>query len=300
MRILYIANHKAGGNRDESAIAYAFKMLGHKVIKVAEEFFKFPKTKQLDYDSYDFCLFHHWGNHDDLSTIPIPKAFWYFDLVDHNDPTLKTRTDYRKLWMKNTTDLVDVGFCTDGDWVNRDPSGKLVRLTQGCDERVLGVTPKHSGSQLLMMTASRMGTVKRRQEFIQQLLRKYHGRFLLSTKGLYREELKAKIAQAALMIAPIAPVSDNYWSNRVYNTCGMGGCLLHPYSEGLTKEYQNGEEIFFYEDFEQFQNLITELLADFPYRNRVAHAANLRTKANHTYRHRCETLINIMKERTGI
>lgn len=87
--------------------------------------------------------------------------------------------------------------------------------------------------------------------------------------------------------------SPHYWSNRIYETLGRGGFLIHPMIEGLDKEYQPYEHFvpFKYGDTKSLHEKIDYYLAHPEERKRIADAAFEHTKKHHTVRHRCEELL---------
>ena len=144
MKILYVAKHDCGDNQDEQAIAYALAQLGHDVVKIHEK--PRHRTHNLLTERGDFLLFHKCEDMTILKN-PTPKAFWYFDLVDSEDPTLKPRATSRVQWMRQFMPHCLVGFCTDGDWVEKCKQtypNKLYHLMQGADERMVGFGDRKS------------------------------------------------------------------------------------------------------------------------------------------------------------
>lgn len=292
MKILYVAKHNSGGADDEGAVSHALIVLGHTVHKVSEKIGDTACRVKAD-----LCLFHHWPDVDSIRKISIPKAFWNFDLVEWpDDPTLDRRSDARRRWMMDVMPLVDIGFCTDGDWTAKFPD-KLVWLTQGADERVVGRgTPRLPTIPILFTGISRGGGV-RRESFVNELMDRYRERFVNVQRGCYRRNLADLIASASVVVAPDSPVTDRYWSNRVYNTLGFGALLIHPYSAGLRGHY-GLDEVYMYEDRQELHRFIDWAIAN---KSGVCEEFRIRsletTKARHLYRHRCEVLINIVKER---
>lgn len=57
---------------------------------------------------------------------------------------------------------------------------------------------------------------------------------------------------------------SKYWSDRVYETLGRGGFLIHPYIQGLDEEFQNRNHLVYYNygDFQQLKQLIDYYLND--------------------------------------
>lgn len=88
-----------------------------------------------------------------------------------------------------------------------------------------------------------------------------------------------------------------YWSDRVYETIGRGGFIIHPYIKGMEEEFQDGHNIVFYEfnNWKQLQEKIdyylnpdnayersqillngyTKVLQDCTYDNRLTQALDI-------------------------
>lgn len=294
LTIGYVANHEAGGADDEGAITHALQSLGHCVQRVRQR-----KGYTIKKIHTDFVLFHHWHDYAAIEKLERPKVAWTFDLVQYPDPMLARRNEERVAWMRRLAGVADLVFSTDGDWVAQDQTGKLVWLPQGADERVVGRGMADEGAPLLFTGISRGGG-QGRVEFVLQMQERYGDQFRHIQKGVYREQLRDLIAGTDIVLAPSAPVTHAYWSNRVYNVLGFGGFLLHPYSERLSHHYKDGTEIMYYRDAEHLHRLIREYRDDHTGRQRIATAGLERTQRQHLYRHRCERLVAVVKERLGL
>jgi len=307
MRILYIAKHGSGGNDDEGSIAFALGKLGHEVVKVQEFGDRLPleDLKRMDQE-FSFCLFHKWSNFDFIKRLKCPKAFWYFDLVDWpQDPTLSSRCEARKRWMAEVTPLVDLGFCTDGDWVERDQSGKLLVLRQGADERVVGFGEPWKGYTPIdvLFIGGIKGCGVQRESFVRELQARYGHRFTHFSSGVYGRALANAVATSKVVVCPDSPVTDRYWSNRVYVMGGFGACLLHPYCSYLSSNYSSClPGVYFYRDREDMYRQLDLLLSEEGINDRkpASEIVLEQVKQNHLYRHRCEELVRVVKERLKI
>lgn len=84
-----------------------------------------------------------------------------------------------------------------------------------------------------------------------------------------------------------------YFSDRVFETTGRGGFIIHPYIRGLEDYFVNNKEIVFYKfgDFEQLKQLIDYYLTHDEEREAIRKAGFERTKKDHTYKNRWETII---------
>jgi hypothetical protein len=118
--------------------------------------------------------------------------------------------------------------------------------------------------------------------------------------GVYRRELADLIASSDIVVAPDAPVTDRYCSNRIFNVLGFGGFLLHPYCEFLASMYEDRKEVVFYRSREELHGLIQEYRRAGDERRRIAEAGLARTAKDHTYLHRVATMMGVIKERLGL
>lgn len=295
MKILYVANHGCGGNDDEGAIQYALGTLGHDVIVLNESNWGTERYVEAS-EGVDLCLFHKWSNMDALRIMRCPKAFWYFDLVDSGDPTLRGRDLGRKTWMDYALPLVDFGFCTDGDWVasdrnQRGENSKLHWLPQGADERIVGRDRPGSLLTPILFTGIGQRGGAKRESWLAEMNQKWPRQFKHITRGVYREQLRKEIAGSAIVVAPDGPVTDRYWSNRIYNALGFGAFLIHPYCEGLRFQYRDRVEVVYYRDREELHDCIKLYLELDKSRREIATAGLILTEQEHLYRHRLEVLI---------
>lgn len=88
----------------------------------------------------------------------------------------------------------------------------------------------------------------------------------------------------------------DYWSDRVYETLGRGGFLIHPYIRGLERQFEDGKHLRFYDfgDFDQLRNLIDYYLDRDTEREEIRRAGHEHVKANHTYRHRWQQILEVL------
>lgn len=296
LRVLYIGKHNSGGNDDEGAITFALEQLGHKVTVVREQ-----DEKSIDSGyAADFLLANHFQHPELLERYNCPKVFWCFDRIHLPDEVLANRTAWRMQWINRLTSVCDLGFMTDGDWVKQDQTGRLVWLLQGADERVVGFgDPKIQGNQPPLLFAGARGHGTFREEQFDELI-KFYGpklRLVEGNRRLYRRDLANCIASAQITLAPLQPVTDHYWSNRVYMACGFGAFLMHPFSENLSAHYQDGEEIIFYDSNDNLKKLVDRYLPLAGERARVSLNALQKTKDRHLYRRRVASLVKTVQER---
>lgn len=91
------------------------------------------------------------------------------------------------------------------------------------------------------------------------------------------------------------PGHTYYWSDRVYETLGRGGFLIHPYIKGLEEEFIDGQHLVFYEygNFEELKAKIDWFLAHPFERETIRQAGHLQVKNNCTYDERLSKMMSI-------
>lgn len=293
MKIVYVAKHSNGGTDDEGAIAHALKALGHQVVRVHETDASANPNKTQIPDG-DLLLFHKWAAVDCIKRFNGKKVFWYFDLVDYPDLEIQRRNHARMQWMDTITPLVNIGFCTDGDWV-RKVGAPLKILRQGADERFLDsvtVPTHHNRFNLeILMTGIRYGGGKGRASFVDFMEAAYPKSFRCINRGVYQLALLDAISASRFVVCPDHPITDWYWSNRVYNACGFGGMVLHPYASELCNDYTDKKHLAYYHNRTELIELVRYYTSHPEEALAIRAKAHAITKANHTYRARCIKLL---------
>lgn len=84
-----------------------------------------------------------------------------------------------------------------------------------------------------------------------------------------------------------------YWSDRVYETLGRGGFLIHPWIDGMELEFVDGEHLVFYEfgDFAGLKERVDYYLQAHEERERIRAAGHEFVKQNCTYMHRMAAIL---------
>lgn len=124
--------------------------------------------------------------------------------------------------------------------------------------------------------------------------RHYGGGGLPTVRGAELNQVYANARVAvgdSLILDP--DYRGKYWSDRIPETLGRGGMLLHPRVYGLDEYFTDGEHLVTYEhgDFGQLKELIDMLLADDAERERIRRAGHEHAKATCAYTARWETIL---------
>lgn len=93
-----------------------------------------------------------------------------------------------------------------------------------------------------------------------------------------------------------------YWSDRIPETLGRGGFLIHPEVEGLEEWYRDGDHLVTYPvgDFDAMLALVDEYLDDAEMRQAIGHEGQAIVLGRDTYRHRMASVIETLGAEFGI
>lgn len=136
-----------------------------------------------------------------------------------------------------------------------------------------------------------------RTKLIEWLRKEYAGKFKWFGKAdsdeIRGHELNKLYASSKIIIGE-SVYSPHYWSNRIYETIGRGGFIIHPAVPGLDQEYKPYEHYipYYHNDFEALKEIINHFLSRPDERRKIATAGFEYTKQNYTLHHRCKTLLN--------
>lgn len=145
-----------------------------------------------------------------------------------------------------------------------------------------------------------------RKAMLDTLTRRFGRRFVAYPRrgGLRGAELtdlygNAKVVVGDSCLAPADNPPARYWSDRIPETVGRGGLLVHPHVEGLEEHYTPGEHLatFPLGDHEAMVATVQRYLADDPERTRMRKAGREHVLAQHTYEVRVGQLVALCAER---
>jgi hypothetical protein len=108
-------------------------------------------------------------------------------------------------------------------------------------------------------------------------------------------DLNKLYASTKVVVGDSQP-SKRYWSNRIYETLGRGGFLLHPYVEGLEEEFEIGKDLvcYPYGDFGKLHELIDYYLEHEDEREAIRKHGHETVKNKYTYKNRCEQFLKMI------
>lgn len=117
-------------------------------------------------------------------------------------------------------------------------------------------------------------------------------------EGTFRnDQLNELYASAKIVVGDsLNPgfAKSGYWSDRIYETTGRGGFIIHPFINGLETQFENGKEVCFYQhgNLNDLKEKIDYYLVNDQEREDIRINGFNRTLKNHTYRNRMRVLLN--------
>lgn len=300
-KIIYIGDFRESYST-ERYIAEALKELGYEVMCKQEELFlvrnlddimidierfdpilvMFSKGKPIG-DAFKFI--------EELKKRKIPTCSWLFDLYFD----LPVDRAYR-LRIKDAPFNCDVIYTTDGghhpQFAELGITSKTLR--QGIYEPEAILYERELVNDVIFVGGNVYKTRTNMLDGLQMRYGKGFKRFGSSPANIVRGlPLNELYASTKIVVGDSQP-SDNYWSNRLYETLGRGGFLLHPHTKGIEQEFEDGVHLVLYE-----RDNLADLYAKIDYylthdeeREKIRRAGFEHVKKNYTYKQRC---IELMK-----
>jgi len=292
MRIYYIGNF----DNEFSTEQYIFEALleqGYDVKAVQEDLF----TSKEHYDmaqGYDLLLLAKGRLKDGLPGLVRllqefkgKKAFWLFDKMFDFRPE-------RAEWMTTVIPLVDIYFVTDGSarhWYDRfNVPYKILR--QGVLKGYYG-QPKRLYQDFQVAFIGSLYT-EERKKMLDELGQEFKV-LVMGTHDMYqvRGQKLADICASVPVIVADSLGFDYYWSNRIYETLGAGGFLIHPNIKGLDEEFIDGQHYTGYKlgDWVDLKEKVSLALQNTVARQFQAVAGQKLVLDRYTYGHRVRTMM---------
>lgn len=310
MRILFLGNFEAEFS-SENYYLKTFRKLGHEVICFQE-----GKTDGVnihitkDVDMFFWVHTHGWKTPNIGITLDCCRKLNTPSVAYHLD--LYMGIPREKMLFNDPYFQVDHFFTVDklmADWLNANTRCQGHFLPAGVfeDECFLGTANKEKYPHDIVFTGSTNYHPEwpYRGQLIRWLKETYGSRFghygpggLPTVRG---PELNNLYASAKVVVGDTLCKGFDYpWytSDRLFEVCGRGGCLIYPTIKGISYFYDFGTEIHTYQ-FENFGDLrrIIEYCLDYPQVVTDTRVAALnRTISEHTYTHRMQKIIDTVKQ----
>jgi hypothetical protein len=312
MRIAFLGNFNVPFT-SESHYAATLEKMGHKVIRLQEPMVTTDRVYQvaIECDIFFWVHTHGWdlkGNRTMTEVLRrlerkgIPSVAYHLDLYmglrrwnEYHDH------EYFKVKHFFTVDKLMA------DWLNENTNTIGHYLPAGVFESECYMAlpePRFDFDVVFVGSRRYHPEWQYRPKLIQFLEQTYGKRFAHfgnDGKHVVRgDELNRVYASAKVVVGDTLCIDftyPHYWSDRIYETTGRGGMIVHPFIQGIDTQFEDGKEVVFYQygDMKDLKTKIDQLLKDADYREKIRSAGHERTKRDHTYTNRLQTIIETVK-----
>jgi len=285
MKILYIGKFKKLW--DEEYIAQAFESLGHDVIRLPETHKK-PTDVIAEYKP-DLVLWAKLNINNPMSVVNyckqnnIKTVCWVWDLYWGYAREHQIHT--------NLMFKADYVFTSDGghqnEWESVGIKHKCIR--QGIHEPECYLEPGEKLYDVVFIGSQNQFNAER-LKIINQVKKDFNFKWFgkENEDEIRGPKLNRLFCQSKIIIGD-SVYSPNYWSNRVVETLGRGGFLIHVDVPGIKEEYPY---LVTYEkgNYEDLKQKINHYLQNPNLREEIIKKNHEWVKNNYTCKHKCQEL----------
>jgi len=278
---------------DEEYIARSFEMLGLEVQRISEHLITHQICGLIDGFDPDFVLWTKLSVSEPSKVRDFMKKYktvcWVFDLY----------FDYQREYRLKTHPAftADYVFTTDnGHQKQFEALGINHRcVRQGIWHEQCYLEPINARDEIVFVGSENLHNKDRQRqlEFIQRnypVEFRWYGRF--NTHDVREERLNQLYSSAKIVIGD-SVYSPFYWSNRVVETLGRGGFLIHQEVEGIKEEYPF---LITYKrgDFNNLKDIINHYFLNEQERQSIIKKNLEWVKNNYTSEKKCQEILNFI------
>jgi len=286
MRIAFVGKFRK--MHDEEYIARSFEMLGHTVDRIEQITHPRDVMQYIREHTPDILLYTKWDIPvemlDACKVLHVKTVCWLFDLY----------FDYSREWQVNNKTFFrsQYVFTTDGGhdkrWKEHNINHRCVRqgiYKEECE--MLEPTPRIE----VVFVGSKSPIYPERNETMKRLANdfkfKWFGeRNTDEIRGLHLNRLFS----ASHIVVGDSFYSPHYWSNRVVETLGRGGFLIHRDVPGIKEEYP--DLVTYDGTYEDLKSKIEYYLKNESERVEIIKKNFEHVKNNYTMDKKCQELLN--------
>lgn len=307
MKIVFVGNFRVPFTT-ENDLAWSYEKLGHKVIRMQEDYVTTQEVLQqaMNADMLHYVHTHGWETRGFMTMDEVLRK-----LERRGIPTVSTHLD---TWygLRRASDVANhpfwktqFVFTADGgahEWI-KSLGIPHHYLKAGVIERdcFIGDYKQEYAYDVIFVGSKQYHPEwPYRPQLINWLEKTYGSRFAHfggDGRGVVRgKQLNDLYASAKVVIGDTLCLNfdrQEYWSDRIYETTGRGGFIIHPFIEGLQNDFEIGKEIIVYKygDFDELKAKIDYYLQYDVEREAIQKAGHERTKRDHTYTNRMQQVI---------
>ena len=306
MRIVYLGNFVHAWCT-ENLMARTLGRMGHEVIRIQENEAYWEEVVK-EANKSDLFL---WGMTYDLfksdaakmmAGIKVKTAAFHLDVFIGVDRELLVK--------KHPFFKVDYFFSTDGDPKTlakfKEYGVNAHYIPTGCSKEECYIAPKVKDFEhdIIFVGSENYHKEYPYRPLLIEWLRSVYGKQFVLYPGdrnmpIQSHELNKLYSSTKIVVGDsfnLNSQQENYWSNRIPETTGHGGFLIHPWVAGLNKYYTDNVDLVMYErgDFEQLRELIDYYLYHDEERETIRRNGMLKTKNNHTFDNIIKEMFRVM------
>jgi len=307
MRIVFVGNFRVPFTT-ENDLVYSYEKLGHKVVRMQEDY---VTTGDILMEASRSDMLHYVHTHGWETKGAISMQEVLRKLQRRGIPTVSTHLD---TWygLRRASDVANhpfwqtqYVFTADGgahEWI-KSLGINHHYLKAGVVERdcFIGDRQEHFEFDVVFVGSKQYHPEwPYRPQLINWLEKTYGSRFAHfggDGRGVIRgKQLNDLYASAKVVVGDTLCLNfdrQEYWSDRIYETTGRGGFIIHPFIEGLQNDFDFDKEIIVYQygNFDELKTKIDYYVQNDAQREAIRMAGHERTKRDHTYTNRVQQVI---------
>jgi hypothetical protein len=281
--------------------------MGHTVVRMQETEAKSEEIyqKAMSSDMFIWIHTHGWktpGKHTMESVLKSLKQKGIITMTYHLDlwfglqrqKDLNTYPVYKHIGHFFTVDSQMA------DWFNNNTAVKGHYLPAGVYHKECYIEPAKLKNDVIFVGSKKYHQEwQYRPQLINWLSDTYKNKFSHygngGIKSLRGKELNILYSSSKIVVGDTLCIDfkyPDYWSDRVYETMGRGGFIIHPYVSGMEKEFEDKKHLVFYEygNLKQLKELIDYYMEHDEERETIRKAGHELVKENYTYKNRWESI----------
>ena len=288
----------------EAHHAKTLEKLGHEVIRLQE-----PQATNelilataLNSDLFIWIHTHGWNTPnmkkvlDECKEAGVPTLTYHLDLWFGLQRQKDIQSD--EYWNIEHFFTVDKQMA---QWLNNNTKVKGHYIPAGVLEEECYMAEKQSDIPVAFVGSKGYHPEWKYRPYLLQWLKQNYGRSFQhwggDGLGVKRGvELNQLYADTKIVIGDTLCVGYNYpyyYSDRVFETIGRGGFIIHPYIKGLEEIFEDKKHLVFYEfrNMKQLRDLINYYLEHEEERELIRKQGHEYVKLNHSYTNRWESIL---------
>lgn len=313
MIVAYRGNFQPGVSHPwstETHVASALEALGHEVVRLQENQVSWADCEQAALAAGMFLWQRTWdidpeGGHRTLAVLGaagIPTVSFHLDLYIGLERETQLVND--PFWRTKLAVTADGGH--DAQFAAYGINHRWLPPAIAEEEATIGRPNRRYPHRIIFVGSHpypHPSWRTYRNRLVTTLQRRYRGDFRVwpeRGRAIRGPELANLYASAQVVVGDscLAGQVPRYWSDRIPETIGRGGFLIHPEIEGLADWYRDGHDLVTYPvgDFDELCARIDHYLAAPDEREAIATQGRATVLGRDTYRHRMAAVLEMVAD----